>query len=150
MADFLLSAGMSVPRVIFVLGGGAHREQFAAQFASRYPNLEIWISGGMPEQWSIPFFESQNIPRSRLRFFPATNTVENFTSVLPAMRKLKIKQCFLVTDTWHMERACAIALILLKIKNGISYTPISIPSPYKPTQENYKKIIRDVIRAFCS
>ena len=40
------------PQAILVLGGSTERlerEKFTADFAKKYPNLPIWISGGSPE-----------------------------------------------------------------------------------------------------
>jgi len=39
------------PEAIFVLGGHADRERFAAKLAKEYPDLPIWVSSGSPRRY---------------------------------------------------------------------------------------------------
>lgn len=129
------------PQAILTLGGGRDREEFTAEFAQKYPNLDIWVSSGIPPEQALTIFESSDISQHRLHLdYRAVDTVTNFTSLVDDLKSDQIQHIYLITSGFHMPRARAIATLVLG-SQGITFTPVSIPSP-KP-RESIVRIVRD-------
>lgn len=129
------------PQTILTLGGGDEREKFTAEFAQNYPNLDIWVSTGIPPQQANAIFLAAGIPVNRVHLdYRASDTVTNFTTLVTNFKQRGIKHVYLITSDFHMPRAKAIATLVFG-SQGIAFTPISIPSN-KP-RESMLRILRD-------
>jgi uncharacterized SAM-binding protein YcdF (DUF218 family) len=129
------------PQAILTLGGGDEREKFTAEFAQNYPNLDIWVSTGIPPQKANAIFQATGIPEHRLYLdYRASDTVTNFTTLVADFKQRGIQHIYLITSDFHMPRAKAIATLVLG-SQGIAFTPISIPS--NEPRESILRIVRD-------
>ena len=133
------------PQAILTLGGGRDREKFTAQFARKHPNLDIWVSSGIPPQQARSIFHNADIPNSRLHLdYRAVDTVTNFTFLVFDLKQRHIQHLYLITTEFHMPRAKSIAILVLG-SQGITFTPVSIPS--KLPRESITHILRDIGRS---
>jgi uncharacterized SAM-binding protein YcdF (DUF218 family) len=133
------------PEIILVLGGESTRERFAAELAQIDPTLEVWVSSGLLPGDALPIFRAAAISDSRVRLdYQATDTVTNFTTLLPKLKQRQIRHLYLVTSDYHMPRANAIAAIVLG-SQGIAFTSVAVPTIYM--REARLKAIRDQGRA---
>lgn len=133
------------PQAILTLGGGPDREQFTAQFAQGHPDLEIWVSSGTIDRKAYPIFQRWGIPLTRVHLDRrAVDTVTNFTTLVEDFKALKIEHLYLITGSFHLPRAKAIATLVLG-SQGIAFTPVSYPSNKR--SESWVPILRDVGRA---
>lgn len=134
-----------IPEAVITLGGDRSREYITAGLSRSNPDLDVWISSGsLPEQ-SEQIFQRMGAETSRVNLdYKATDTVSNFTTILPHLQAANIRHVYLVTSDYHMDRAEAIATIVLG-SHGITYTALSVPSS-KPS-ESLGHIIRDVARS---
>lgn len=133
------------PQAILTLGGDSDREKFTAQFAHKYPNLDIWVSSGIPPNQAHVIFDNADIPNSRLHLdYRAVDTVTNFTSLVWDFKQLHIQHLYLITSDFHLPRAISIAILVLG-SQGITFTSISIPS--KQPRESNLHILRDIGRS---
>jgi uncharacterized SAM-binding protein YcdF (DUF218 family) len=129
------------PQAVLVLGGEPAREQAAAQLARAYPDLEVWVSTGEPVEKSEAIFRAAQVDRQRVHLdFQATDTVTNFTTLIPAFQQRRIQHVYLVTADFHMPRAKAIATLVLG-SQGITFTPVATPSDRPP--ETQMRTLRD-------
>jgi len=130
---------------IFVLGGDSKREIFAAQLASKHPNLPIWVSSGSPRGYVKRIFINRGIKRDRLHLdYRAVDTVTNFTTLADELKAKKIESVYLVTSASHMTRARVIAEIVFGSR-GIVVKPISVAT--NSQAEPVEKSLRDGARA---
>ena len=133
------------PQVILVLGGDPQREVAAAQLARYYPKLEIWVSSGALPKQSTATFAAAQVSTKRLHLdYRATDTVTNFTTLIPEFQEHHIQHLFLVTSDFHMPRAEAIAVLVLG-SQGIAFTPVAVPTHQPP--ESKLRIARDMGRS---
>lgn len=133
------------PQAIMTLGGGKEREQFTARFVRNYPELEVWISGGLPPEQVDEFFTIAGASTDKLHLdYRAVDTVTNFTTLVQDFQQRHIQHLYLITSETHMSRASAIAILILG-SHGIIFTPISFVSPNP--EESTVDIIRDVTRS---
>ncbi|WP_243146931.1 YdcF family protein [Scytonema sp. UIC 10036] len=133
------------PQGILTLGGGADREQFTAQFAQHFPDLDIWVSSGTTPDQAYAIFQRADIPDSRLHLdYRAVDTVTNFTSLVPDFKQRHIQHLYVITSKFHMPRAKVIATLILG-SQGITFTPLSVPS--KEPKESLPHILRDSARS---
>lgn len=136
------------PQAILVLGGSTkrlEREKFTANFAKKYPNLPIWISGGSPEGATKKVFIKAGVDRERLHLdYRANNTVENFTTLVDDLKQKGIKKLYLVTSDYHMPRARVVGEIVLGSR-GIDFKTVPVPS--QNNSEPVEKSIRDGVRS---
>lgn len=133
------------PQAILTLGGGGDREPYTAHFAKHYPNLPIWVSSGQPTNLARVFFRTVGIPDTRVRFDRrAVDTVTNFTTLVADFQSQNIHHIYLITSDYHMNRAQAIAFIVLGSR-GIAFTPVPIPT--NRPNESWSHILRDFGRA---
>lgn len=140
-----IKSHLEQPQAVFVLGGSTQREKFAAEFASQYPDLPVWISGGTPKDYAEQVFAKAGIDRSRLKLdYQAVDTVTNFTTLVDEFQARGIKKIYLITSDYHMRRARIIGEIVLGSR-GIEFKPVSVPTERSP--EPIEKVIRDGARA---
>jgi uncharacterized SAM-binding protein YcdF (DUF218 family) len=133
------------PDAIFVLGGEPEREKFAARFASQYPNIKIWVSGGSPKGYAQRIFAKEGINPEQLHLdYRADDTVTNFTTLVSELQNSGVKSVYLITSEDHMLRARAVGEIVFGSK-GILIEPVTIPTKRSPEPVN--KTIRDTARA---
>jgi len=133
------------PQAILTLGGGNNREVFTAQFAQAHPDLEIWVSSGIPQEKASQIFQAAGIPAQKLHLdYRASDTVTNFTSLVAEFKQRRIRHLYLLTSDFHMPRSRAIAFFVLG-SQGITTTAIAIPSHQSP--ESPLHIMRDIGRS---
>jgi uncharacterized SAM-binding protein YcdF (DUF218 family) len=133
------------PQAIFILGGDWKREEMAAKLAKYYPNLHIWVSTGEIPETTQKIFREAGIQENRLHLdFQASDTVTNFTTLVPIFKAQNINHVYLMTSDFHMPRAEAIATLILGSK-GITFTPVTAPSD-RP-KEQKRRIWRDIGRS---
>jgi uncharacterized SAM-binding protein YcdF (DUF218 family) len=133
------------PQAILILGGDPKREEEAAELAKYYANLKIWVSSGPDAAKSREIFRSAGIAPHRLYIDNrATDTVTNFTTIVGDLKALNIHHVYLITSDFHMDRAKAIAILVLG-SQGITFTPVTTPS--NRSKEQRRRIWRDVGRS---
>jgi uncharacterized SAM-binding protein YcdF (DUF218 family) len=129
------------PQAFLTLGGGSTREEFTAEIAKYYPNLDIWVSSGTSSKYARATFQAAGIANSRLHLdYRATDTVTNFTTLVADFQKQGIQHIYLITSDFHMPRAKTIATLVLG-SQGITFTPLSVPST--EPKESMFRIVRD-------
>ncbi len=136
------------PQAVVVLGGSTkylEREKFTADFASKHPDLPIWISGGSPPKYTQKVFAKAGVDPHRLHMdYEAVDTVTNFTTLVDDLQARGISSVYLITSDFHMRRACIIGEIVLGSR-GIEFKAVAVPSE-KPS-EPIGKSVRDGARA---
>lgn len=133
------------PQAILTLGGGDNRELFTAQFAQAHPDLEIWVSSGIPKEKATQIFQAAGTPAQKLHLdYRASDTVTNFTSLVAEFKQRRMHHLYLLTSDFHMPRSRSIAFLVLGSR-GITTTPIAIPSDQSP--ESPLHIMRDIGRS---
>jgi uncharacterized SAM-binding protein YcdF (DUF218 family) len=133
------------PEAIFVLGGHADRERFAAKLAKQHPNLPIWVSSGSPEGYVTKIFAKTGVKSDRLHLnYQAKDTVTNFTTLVNELKSQGIDSVYLVTSDTHMTRARIIGEIIFGT-HGIILKPVSVHSHTSP--EPLEKLLRDTGRS---
>jgi uncharacterized SAM-binding protein YcdF (DUF218 family) len=135
------------PQAIFILGGNFERSEFAARLWKKNSDLNIWISDfPLCLLTHQKILEKSGVPGSRIILdSQAVDTVTNFTTLVDKFKVAQLKHIYLVTSTFHMSRAKAIASIVLG-SNGITFTPFSVPAA-RTYPEPLKKVVRDSVRA---
>ena len=133
------------PQAILVLGGAPKRENFAAEFARRHPEIPIWVSGGSPREYTESVFAEAGISPTRLHVDRhAVDTVSNFTTLVDTFRAKGINSVYLITSDYHMRRARIIGELVFGSR-GIDLRPVSMPSDQ--ATEPIVKAVRDGARA---
>lgn len=133
------------PQAILVLGGAPKRENFAAEFARRHPEIPIWVSGGSPREYTESVFADAGISPVRLHVDRhAVDTVSNFTTLVDTFRAKGINSVYLITSDYHMRRARVIGELVFGSR-GIDLKPVSMPSDQ--ATEPMSKAVRDGARA---
>lgn len=131
------------PQIILVLGGSPDREMLAADLAEQHPNLKIWVSTGTSDAAQI--FQEAQIPPARVYLDTrATDTVTNFTTVVPDFKRKGIRHVYVLTSDYHIPRAQAIAAVVFG-SQGITYTCMGVSGEYR--RESKLRILRDVGRS---
>ena len=132
------------PQALLVLGGAIEREVFAAEFARKNPNIDIWVSSGTNPEYARWLFSRAGISQTRLHLdYHAVDTVTNFTTIVDKLKSQDITSVYLVTSDDHMRRATVIGKIILGSR-GITFKPLPVSSGRSP--EPIEKVIRDGIR----
>ncbi|NEQ50375.1 MAG: YdcF family protein [Leptolyngbya sp. SIO3F4] len=132
---------LSSPTAALVLGGDIQREEFAAQFATENPGLDVWISSGSNPEYSTWVFQQSEVSLDRLHLdYRAVDTVTNFTTLVDDFDRLGIKSVYVITSDYHMRRATTIAAIVLGSR-GIHYKPLPVTSERQP--EPWLRSLRD-------
>jgi uncharacterized SAM-binding protein YcdF (DUF218 family) len=133
------------PQAILILGGNPKREAAAAQLAHYYPKLDVWVSSGASPKDARSIFQAAGVSFDRVHLdYRATDTVTNFTTLVPEFKQHGIRHLYLVTSNFHMPRARAIATIILG-SQGIAFTTVSVPS--SEPEESTWRIVRDCGRS---
>lgn len=133
------------PQGILVLGGSPSREVFAAKMARSLPDIPIWLSTGEPYQESRQIFAKAQVDWQRVHHDTrAVDTVTNFTSLVKDIQRQEIRHLYLVTSSYHMSRASAIATVVLGSR-GIAFTPVWVGG-YGKSEAQYRTV-RDTVRA---
>ncbi len=133
------------PQAILVLGGTPKREEFAAEFALRHPEMPIWVSGGSPREYTEGVFVDAGVNPTRLHIDRnAVDTVTNFTTLVDQLRARGISSVYLITSDYHMRRACVIGELVFGSR-GIDLKPVPMPSDQ--ATEPLVKAVRDGARA---
>ena len=134
-----------LPEAMLILGGDPKREEAGAEIASHYPDLTVWVSTGeMPQDAKVTFQQAGVEPDRLILDYQATDTVTNFTTLVPEFKRNNLRHLYVVTSDYHMPRARAIGTIVLG-SQGIVFTSIAVEGN-KP-QEPRSKIVRDVGRS---
>lgn len=134
------------PEAILILGGDPIRDQRAAHLARHYPDLDVWVSSSAFPEKTQQIFRAAGIAKTRVhQDFRATDTVTNFTSLVPDFKARQIHHLYLVTSSFHMRRAKAIATVVLG-SQGITFTPIAVESSHP--SESPVKTVRDLFRSY--
>ncbi|MGJ5673005.1 MAG: YdcF family protein [Nostochopsis sp.] len=135
-----------LPQAFLTLGGGPEREKLTAELARWYPSLEIWVSSGINPDEARRIFQAEGISMTRVHIDRrAVDTVTNFTTLVSDFKQHRIQHLYLITSSFHMPRAKAIATIILG-SQGITFTPVSVPS--NQSKESNLPILRDIGRSF--
>jgi uncharacterized SAM-binding protein YcdF (DUF218 family) len=133
------------PEAILILGGDPRREEKAVQLAHYYPDLDLWLSSGQEPAQVQQLLRAKGIAEKRLHLdYQASDTVTNFTTLVPKLKQRQIQHVYLITSEFHMARAQVIALLVLG-SQGITYTPISVSSDR--SSESRVKTVRDILRS---
>ncbi len=133
------------PDAVLVLGGHEEREKFAAELGKRHPHLDIWVSGGSPQNYVKRIFATRGIKSDRLHLdYRASDTVTNFTTLVDELKAQGIGSVYLVTSENHMARARIIGGIVFGSR-GIVLKPLAVPSSLPP--EPIEKSVRDGARS---
>lgn len=134
------------PSAIVVLGGGIRREMLAARLAQHYPNLPIIISSGSP----LPcvyrvFVEEQGVAWQRVKVdFRATDTLTNFTSLLPYLQSNQPRKVFMISSKGNFQRASILAWFIWGSR-GIATEPVLVDGV--GNHESLLKTVADGMRA---
>lgn len=132
LGQWYVRGQLSSPTLALVLGGDAQREEFAAQFATENPDLDVWISSGANPEYAIWVFQESQVSLDRLHLdYRAVDTVTNFTTLVDDLDRQGIKSVYLITSDYHMRRASTIAAIVLGSR-GIHYKPLPVASEQPP------------------
>ena len=136
------------PTVALVLGGAPEREKFAAKFAIKHPDVEIWISSGSNPEYAQWVFEEAHVPDQQWHLdYQAVDTVTNFTTLVDQLEAKEIDQVYLITSDYHMPRASVVAQIVLGSR-GIAFKPVAIPTQTAPEKpETRAREVRDGVRS---
>ncbi len=133
------------PQAILVLGGAPEREDFAANFARKHPDLPIWISSGSNLEYTKYVFANAGIDVNRIHIDrSAVDTVTNFTTLVDDFQTTGVKSVYLITSDYHMRRARTIGEIVFGSR-GIEIKTISVPS--QSGSDPVQKTFRDGARA---
>lgn len=132
LGQWYMRGQLASPTLALVLGGDAQREEFAAQFATENPDLDVWISSGANPEYATWVFQESHVSLERLHLdYRAVDTVTNFTTLVDDLDRLGIKSVYLITSDYHMRRASTIAAIVLGSR-GIHYKPLPVESERPP------------------
>jgi uncharacterized SAM-binding protein YcdF (DUF218 family) len=136
------------PSLALVLGGAPEREQFAAQFAKRHPEVKIWVSSGSNPEYAEWVFDQAQVPDEQWQLdYQAVDTVTNFTTLVDKLEARDIDEVYLITSDYHMRRASIVAQIVLGSR-GISFKPVAIPTEHRPERpETFAREVRDGARS---
>lgn len=132
LGQWYVRGRLSLPTAALVLGGDTKREEFAAEFATKNPDIDVWISSGANPEYATWVFQESEVPLERLHLdYRAVDTVTNFTTLVDDFERLGIKSVYLITSDYHMRRANTIATIVLGSR-GIHYKPLPVTSEQPP------------------
>ena len=147
LAGALLLAPMAPkPQLILVLGGVSSREAAAARLSGQR-NLPVLVSGGSNPAYVRWIFQQEGIDEGQLALdYTARDTLGNFITVLPELKRRGIRHVLLVTTTDHMPRALLVGRISAGSR-GIRFTPHAVDCGDHCWVEPPLKIWTDVVRA---
>lgn len=145
MAGLNLMSPTTAVKAIFVLGGEVERDLYAVQLGEEVPGTLVFVSspgGGAEER-----LRSLELA-SRLRLsWDATDTVTNFSTVIPSLIRAGVTHVLLVTSPYHMPRSRAIASVMLGAV-GITFERRPVVGGLEIPVEPHWKTWRDCLRAW--
>ena len=134
------------PQLIFVTGGFEYRERHAARLA-RQRNLPVLVSGGLSAGYGTALFSEEGIHGPQLsRDDQASDTLENFTTLLAELQQRQVRHLLLVTGVDHMPRAALVGRIVAGSR-GIQVTPAPVDCGDHCIWESPLKVAADGLRA---
>lgn len=134
------------PQATLILDGRQSRMDKAVMFAQEHPDLPIWVSGNCSHRPALKTAFTLARLSGQVHYdLRATDTVTNFTTLADDFRSRGIHHVYLVTSTYHMERAKAIAALVFGSR-GIVVTPVALPEVGVPN-ESRLRIVRDGFRS---
>lgn len=139
-------ASQQTPSSIVILGGGIRREILAAQLAQSYPNLPIIVSSGssLPCLYRV-FVVENKVGWRRLKVdFKATDTLTNFTALVPYLQSNQPRKVFMITSKGNLPRAVVLAWLIWG-SQGIAIKPVLVEGA--GNNESWLKTFADSIRA---
>ena len=134
------------PKLIFVIGGFEYRERHAARLA-RGHNLPVLVSGGLSADYGRALFFEEGVQGPQLsRDDQASDTLENFTTLLAELKQRQVRHLLLVTGVDHMPRASLVGHIVAGSR-GIQVTPAPVDCADACVWESPLKVAADALRA---
>lgn len=144
------------PQLHVVLGGDAEREVAGVKYFLTHrhlfsPEARVLVSSGALSAESI--LANCSIPAHALLVDEtAVDTLSNFTTLIPLLRKSDVRYVSVATSSYHYARAMAIAFIVLG-SSDIHFTGVSLEHALSPQssgsvyRESVSRIARDICRA---
>ena len=134
------------PQLIFVAGGFEYRERHAARLAREH-NLPVLVSGGLSADYGRALFFEEGVRAPQLsRDDRASDTLENFTTLLAELKQRQVRHLLLVTGVDHMPRASLVGHIVAGSR-GIQVTPAPVDCGESCVWESPLKVAADALRA---
>lgn len=134
------------PQLIFVAGGFEYRERYAARLAREH-NLPVLVSGGLSADYGRALFFEEGVQGPQLsRDDQASDTLENFTTLLAELKQRQVRHLLLVTGVDHMPRASLVGRIVAGSR-GIQVTPAPVDCADACIWESPLKVTADALRA---
>jgi uncharacterized SAM-binding protein YcdF (DUF218 family) len=114
--------------IILELGGDPRRNETAARLAKEDPTALVVVSSDGPVGVAASYYSGME---SRVFWdFHAWDTVSNFTETYRWIKAKNPKKLFVVTSSYHMKRAMAIAGPVW-FGRGVDIVPVEHPSPFQ-------------------
>ena len=134
------------PQLIFVAGGFEYRERYAARLVREH-NLPVLVSGGLSADYGRALFFEEGVHGPQLsRDDQASDTLENFTTLLAELKQRQVRHLLLVTGVDHMPRASLVGKIVAGSR-GIRVTPAPVDCADACVRESPIKVAADALRA---
>eukprot|EP00438_Fugacium_kawagutii_P019336 Skav202387 [mRNA] locus=scaffold1406:391162:393403:- [translate_table: standard] len=128
----MLGGSSALVMAILLLGGEPERDIFAAHLALEFrPPLELFASS--PADGAEQRLSALDRIGKLVLSYEALDTVTNFSTMIPRLKKADVSKVLLVTSSYHMPRAVAIAHVMLGA-SGIDFEAHEVESskPYEP------------------
>ncbi|CAL1173615.1 unnamed protein product [Cladocopium goreaui] len=120
---------------ILLLGGEPDRDSYAAQLSFEFhPPLEVFASS--PSSGALERLSAVDRINKLVLSYEALDTVTNFSTMIPRLQEAGVKKVLLVTSSYHMPRARAIAGVMLGA-SGIDFEAREVEST-KPPEPRWK------------
>mmetsp|Transcript_23970 Transcript_23970/g.44476 ORF Transcript_23970/g.44476 Transcript_23970/m.44476 type:complete len:199 (+) Transcript_23970:572-1168(+) len=132
-----------------VLGGSVDRERRCVGQAAQ-PKRPVWLSGPALTENCLAVCAAAGCSKDWLLVdYQALDTLSNFTSLVDAMKEHNFGEVIIVTSRNHIDRALAIAEVVLVRYAGIRIgKPIIVePSDNEPKETEWH-LLRDRVRAW--
>lgn len=134
------------PQLILVAGGFEYRERHAARLAREH-DLPVLVSGGLSADYGRALFVEEGVQGPQLsRDDQASDTLENFTTLLAELKQRQVRHLLLVTGVDHMPRASLVGRIVAGSR-GIQVTPAPVDCAESCVWESPLKVAADGLRA---
>ena len=116
--------------------------------AAMWRSLPVLVSS--PHAGAAAAFGAAGVAPPRLLVDDAaTDTVTNFTTALPLLRRANASHVVVLTSAAHAHRAASLAALLLR-PAGIAATLVPLRDvPGAPPAESAARVLRDIARALC-
>lgn len=130
---------------LLALGGDVRREHYAIALAEsqEFRNCTLYLSSGILDS---SYLGLQRLGPRAVTDRSAVDTVANFTTLLPYIRKAKQTEIVCVTSASHLRRAGIIGRIILG-SQGIRLRMRSVPGTENEESESIFRVARDALRA---